>query len=192
MDSVELLLKACEKAIELLNLRNKRNAQYLAEVVEPIHAKLEAVVRDYYSFFSQCEEAFNQLGEEGVIVDAVVGRIRSARDEIVLSRKQVVAFVNCLAPPAGERRPSHESRAEIAYAVAVEDIFFPERVTADIGGESYATVAVNLFEVAVNGMPSGDLRNYIRLAKNNIESGWERACAAHARMRLQALGFRAR
>lgn len=87
LQSVDLLLKAVDKAIQLLTFRTESRRRVFKELVEPLFRDLEPVVEDYFSLFSKSIEEVKAAKNSEVHL--AVRNIRELREQMLVARIKV-------------------------------------------------------------------------------------------------------
>ncbi len=114
MDAIDLLLKACEKVVQLVQYRSAREKRFFDEVIEPLFRSAEAAAGDYYAFLDSCNRELQGSG----IADSTVRKLADERARMKLARTSVCAT-------AGALRASGEGGPLLTvFADAIEGMFY--------------------------------------------------------------------
>lgn len=146
MDALDILLKASEKVIQLVQYKSARERRFFDEIIEPLFRSAEAVAGDYYAFLESCQQELRC----SKIPEAAVNKLASERARMKLARTTVCETAAAL------RASDEYNPLVITFADAIEGMFYA----------GYVPIHGVPTELAVrNGIPRYDSRDPELLAR---------------------------
>lgn len=199
--SIDLLIKACDKAVQLLGIRAERHKRFLLEVIDPIYEKLKPVVSGYHKFFVDSELLLIDCADGNKKRKDVVKILHASRNDFIIAREEVRALAAALW--SGKSNPKS---AVDEFAESIHAIFYSNHIDALVqltpmdGASRASGVIVDIQRTSsiAEGWDHIDLFDasakypllaQIQTSKLAIEISWERATRAYARLKLEQGGY---
>ena len=179
LESVELLLKAIDKAIQLFTVRVESKRRVFKEIVEPLFRDLEPVVENYFLIFNGSIEVV-KAAKPGELQEAVA-KIKALREQMLVARVKVQQLADTIASTSKDKQLLEFSNRVLA-------LFYCTRHSSSKASRS--TVFVELLDdllVSDLGLVKGHLVDSIQRTKDEIAHAWLRVSQTYAGLRLESV-----
>jgi len=181
LESVELFLKAVDKAIQFLGIREEQRRRVFKEVVEPLYRDVAPVVEDYYLLFAKGISRVKAADANEL--PSVVAEFTTLREQMFLARERLRQL-------AASTREHSEDRRLHQFCDRILEVFMCTHLS--IGGKAMSKSAefvelLNRLDELKFRASKGYLVDSLVSSKDHVAQAWLRVNQSYAGLRLASL-----
>lgn len=174
----DLFLKVIDRVLDVARRRETDRRRLFVEIVEPLFARLPAVVDDYFMLFRRAEESIRAAPRPEL--PAAVDEIRRQRSALLHARRQVRQF-------AEEAQLHLREKRVVEFARKVSEFFSStevDRPRTMSGGAELVELCDHVLEERLD---KGRLLSYVQATLTNLEERWVAIAQSYAGLRIHCL-----